>query len=165
VLVCRDGFSVISRDSIREFTYAGAAVRAFRRFWPAFPLDAKQIAASVLQQEELAPGAVADAKRFLETALAERDSVVPEPLVDSDGNLWLSVPGGKRRYAQFTPAGDRLRTVQLPMGSMTLYATPQRLHAMMPHGEDVEPSLVTFKLPVARQVNRQDGRNCESIRF
>jgi len=165
VLVCREGLSVISQDSVREFTYDGAAVRAFRRFWPAFPLDAKQMTASLLQQEELSPLAVAAAKRFLESALAERDSIVPEPLVASDGNLWLSVPGGKRSYAQFTPAGDRLRTVQLPTGAMTLYATPQRLYAMMPDIDDVEPSLVTLRLATPRRVNSQNRRGCEPIRF
>ncbi|WP_291160087.1 hypothetical protein [Gemmatimonas sp. UBA7669] len=166
VLACRETFTVVTADSVRVFSYGGSPIKAYPRFWPAFPLQREQLISSELGQEAMSPDSFRSAKRFLEAQLAVHDSIVPEPIADSEGNFWLSVPGGKRRYANFTPEGQTLRVAQLPPGAMVLLADARRFFAMSPEADDAEPHLVIMNLPaVTSQSRSADTENCTTVRF
>lgn len=166
VLACRETFTVVTADSVRVFSYGGSPIKAYPRFWPAFPLQREQLISSELEQESMSPDSFRSAKRFLESQLAVHDSIVPEPITDSEGNFWLSVPGGKRRYANFTPEGQTLRVAQLPPGAMVLFADARRFFAMSPEVDDAEPRFVVMNLPAVTSKSKTAGNeHCTTVRF
>jgi hypothetical protein len=166
MLACRESFTVVAADSVRVFSYGGSPIRAYPRFWPAFPLLSEQLISSELEQETMSADSFRSARRFIESQLAGHDSIVPEPLVDSEGNFWLSVPGGKRRYANFTPDGQTLRVAQLPSRAMVLFADARRLFAMSPEADDAEPRFVSMNLPAVTSRSKSAGiEDCTTVRF